>query len=368
MLDGEETAARILAANGYRDDIMAQGELPLESGIVGRVLRTAKPEFVQDVKTDPDFVSFADVEPEVQMVVPLLRANQPIGVLVLESHIPGLLDDGDFEFIQRLVEHAAVAIENARLLQEVEEANRSKTEFISFVAHELKNPMTSIRGYTDLLKGGQVGEMNDVQGQFLGTIRSNVDRMTRLVSDLADVARIEAGQLRLERSPISVRGVVDETLRGLQAQIKDKNQELIVEVPSGLPSILADHTRMVQVLTNLVSNAHKYTPDGGKIWVGASMEDITGEDESVTPMVHHWVRDTGIGMTSDELQQLFTKFFRTQRGKDMAQGTGLGLNITKNLIERHDGTIWVESDVGQGTTFHYAIPLAPEEAAVPTDQ
>jgi signal transduction histidine kinase len=348
--------------------MIAQGELPLGSGIVGRVLRTAKPEFVRDVKTDPDFVSFADVEPEVQMVVPLLRANQPIGVLVLESHIPGLLDDGDFEFIQRLVEHAAVAIENARLLQEVEDANRSKTEFISFVAHELKNPMTSIRGYTDLLKGGQVGEMNDVQGQFLGTIRSNVDRMTRLVSDLADVARIEAGQLRLERSPIAVRGVVDETLRGLEAQIRDKNQELIVELDHDLPPILADHTRMVQVLTNLVSNAHKYTPDGGKIWVGAVVEDVQTEEGVTIPMVRHWVRDTGIGMAPEEMEQLFTKFFRTQRGKDMAQGTGLGLNITKNLIERHDGMIWVESEVGQGTTFHYAIPLTQDEAVVPTDQ
>ncbi len=356
--DGSEMA--VLAATGYQEDAVVNSEQyrSLTEGIVRRVLNSGKPEFVIGASQDPDFIPHPGMVTEDQMVVPLLRANQPIGVLLLETHIAGLLDNNDFEFIQRLVEHAAVAIENARLLQEVEEANRSKTEFISFVAHELKNPMTSIRGYTDLLKGGQVGPVNEMQVQFLGTVRSNVDRMTRLVSDLADVARIESGQLRLEMSPISVRHVVDETLRAFQGQISDKNQELIVELADDLPAIMADHTRMVQVLTNLVSNAHKYTPDGGRIWVGARLETAPDENGAGRSVIHHWVRDTGIGMSADELQQLFTKFFRTQRGKDMAQGTGLGLNITKNLVERHHGTIWVESEVGHGTVFHYTIPVA----------
>ncbi len=250
----------------------------------------------------------------------------------------------------------------------MQDANRSKTEFVSFVAHELKNPMTSIRGYTDLLKGGQVGPVTDMQAQFLGTIRTNVDRMTRLVSDLADVARIETGHLRLEMSPISVNGVFDETLRGLEGQINEKNQKLIVDLPDDLPPILADHTRVVQVLTNLVSNAHKYTPDGGTIEVGAKVETVFDKDTG-TPreVVHQWVRDTGIGMSEEDLQQLFQKFFRTQRGKDMAQGTGLGLNITRSLVERHNGAIWVESEVGQGSTFHYTIPVAGDKAAPPAD-
>jgi signal transduction histidine kinase len=361
MLD-PEVGVQVLAGNGYRTDFAEKGTVP-DHGIIGRVLHTGKPEFIRDVANDEDFMSYAEIPPEQQIAVPLLRANQGIGALILETQIPGLLGDHDFEFIQRLVEHAAVAIENARLLKEVEDANRSKTEFISFVAHELKNPMTSIRGYTDLLKGGQVGPVNDMQVQFLSTVRSNVDRMTRLVSDLADVARIEANQLRLELSPIPVSRVVDETLRAIQGQITEKNQELVVELPDDLPMIHADHLRMVQIMTNLVSNAHKYTPDGGTIWVGGKAETITSDDGNSQDVVHHWVRDTGIGMAPDELEQLFQKFFRTQRGKDMAQGTGLGLNITKNLVERHEGTIWVESEVGHGTSFHFTIPVAKEVKA-----
>ncbi len=356
MRDADGEHVEVLAANGYRDSFKAPvDEQGMPQGILQRVLTAGKPEFIRNAnENDSSGVA------EAQMAVPLLRANQPIGALLLESTIASLLSETDFEFIQRLVEHAAVAIENARLLGEVEQANKSKTEFISFVAHELKNPMTSIRGYTDLLKGGQVGAVTDMQVQFLATIRSNVDRMSRLVSDLADVARIEAGQLRLEMSPISVKSVVDETVRGLKGQIEEKNQTLNIELPDDLPPILADHTRMVQVMTNLLSNAHKYTPDGGAIWVGASIETVPDDKGGLVKVVHHWVRDTGIGMSEEELQQLFQKFFRTQRGKDMAQGTGLGLNITKNLVERHNGTVWVESEVGQGTTFHYTVPAAVE--------
>ena len=362
MLGAGGEGIRVLASSGYRDGFKGVVEDGGKAvGALARVLSSGRPEFVRRAIADPHDMTDTGLGAEAQIVVPLMRASQPVGALILESTVPDLLDDQDFEFTQRLVEHAAVAIENARLLQEVEEANRSKTEFISFVAHELKNPMTSIRGYTDLLRGGQVGPVTDVQAQFLSTIRSNVDRMTRLVSDLADMARIEAGQLRLEMSPISVKVVVEETLRGLAGQIAEKNQELIVEVPDDLPPIMADHTRMVQVLTNLVSNAHKYTPEGGKIWVGAQRL-VAPVDGGTQEVIHHWVRDTGIGMTPDELSQLFTKFFRSQRGKDMAQGTGLGLNITKNLVERHAGAIWVESEVGHGTTFHFTIPVAVEEA------
>ncbi|MBN1430530.1 MAG: GAF domain-containing protein [Anaerolineae bacterium] len=366
MFNIDNTDVEIVTSAGYPAEVMeAQTGEPMakDRGIVGRVLSSGKPDFSTNLSSDPDYLPFGESKSVAQITVPILRANQPIGALVIESDIPGLLTTQDFEFVQRLVEHAAVAIENARLVQEIENANRAKTDFISFVSHELKNPMTSIRGYTDLLKGGQVGPVTDMQAQFLATIRANVDRMTRLVSDLADVARIESGHLKLEMSPISVKDVVEETLRGLQGQIEEKKQDLSVALDEELPPIFADHTRMVQVLTNLVSNAHKYTPDSGKIWVGAQLETVahaeTGQEQRV---IHHWVRDTGIGMTSEDMEKLFTKFFRTQQGKDMAQGTGLGLNITKSLVERHNGTIWVESEAGAGTTFHYTVPVATEEA------
>lgn len=364
MLDKDNEGLRLLAAQGYQPDWVEQHrEEPItrDTGVLYRVLDSGKPTFIEDIATEAIFKSMAQ-QPTVSLIaVPILRANRPIGALVLESHIPDLLSIADFEFAQRLVEHAAVAIENARLIEEVARANRDKTEFISFVAHELKNPMTSIRGYTDLLKSGGTGPVNDMQAQFLSTIRSNVDRMTRLVSDLSDVARIETGHMRLERSPIPVQGIIEETLRGLQAQISDKKQELHLDIDENLPRIMADHTRMVQVLVNLVSNAHKYTPENGQIWVGAKLENRRDEHNgAIRSMVHLFVRDTGIGMAPDELEQLFTKFFRTARAKDMAQGTGLGLIITRNLILGHEGDMWVESEVGAGTTFHFTVPAAPE--------
>ncbi len=366
MLNAEEDGLEILTSRGYRENFLEEYKekpVSLDVGIVGRVMRLGQPEFVEDVAKDEDFVSTSEEETIAQITVPILRANQPIGALVLESHVAGLLAVQDFEFAQRLVEHAAVAIENARLVKEVQDANRSKTEFISFVAHELKNPMTSIRGYTDLLKGGQVGEINDMQVQFLSTIRSNVDRMTRLVSDLSDTARIETGNMRLDIAPVSVMAIVDDTVRGLKGQIEEKGQELIVDIPDDLPMINADMTRMVQVMTNLLSNAHKYTPENGTIEIHAQpMTDTNSESGEQKEVIHHWVVDTGIGMSEEDLEKLFTKFFRTQRSKDMASGTGLGLNLSRSLVEQHGGRIWVESEVGKGSAFHYTCPVAEEES------
>jgi signal transduction histidine kinase len=362
MLDPEREGIVLLASAGYRSDFVEQfegGVVPLNKGIVGRVMASGKAELVADVSKDPDYLPTSTTNMVSQLTTPILRANKPIGVLVLESDLAGLLTEQDLEFASRLTEHAAVAIENARLFQEVEEANRAKTEFVSFVSHELKTPMTSIKGYTDLLVSGQMGEITDTQRQFLNTIRTNVERMARLVSDLADVSRIEAGHLRLEMDAISFRAVVEETLRSTQAQIEEKGQILHVEVPSGLPNIHADHTRMVQVLTNLVSNAHKYTPEGGHITICAQLAD--GERQG--GMLHVSVQDTGIGMSAEELEQAFTKFFRTNVAREMAPGTGLGLNITKNLVQLHGGEIWAKSQPGEGTTFHFTVPVASEDSS-----
>jgi signal transduction histidine kinase len=363
MQGGGEAGLEVVAHSGYAGDFVAglkDGTLSPDVGIAGRALRTGQPEYVQDVSADPDYVVATDTPSAQEIVVPIRRAGSPVGALVLEHNQPDPLAEQGFEFVQRIVEHASVAIENARLLGEVEAANRSKTEFVSFVAHELKNPMTSIRGYTDLLKAGHVGEVSEQQVQFLGTIRSNVDRMTRLVSDLADVMRMETGHLRVEMSSTHVAEVVEETVKALSGQIEEKNQEIVVDVEDNLPPIWADHTRMVQVLTNLVSNAHKYTPDGGEIWVGVRLETPESDAADPRPALHHWVRDTGIGMSEEELAQIFRKFYRSDRAKEMAQGTGLGLLITRNLVEQHQGKLWVESKVGEGTTFHYTIPAYEE--------
>ena len=253
-------------------------------------------------------------------------------------------------FVLRLADHAAIAIENARLFGEVRRANDAKTEFVSFVSHELKQPMTSMRGYTDLLAKGAAGDLTDMQHSFLETIRSNVDRMNLLVTSLLDVSRIESGRIRINLQDVSVEQALEEALRTIRGQIEDKQQPLVVEVVPSLPLVRADRERLMQILTNLVSNAHKYTPEGGQITVRAQ-----GQNGFVVCSVS----DTGVGMSSKDQDRLFTKYFRSEDPSVRSKpGTGLGLVITKSLVELQGGEIWVESELNEGSTFAFTIPIA----------
>jgi len=219
--------------------------------------------------------------------------------------------------------------------------------------------MTSIKGYTELLAGGKIGPINDMQANFLSTIRSNVERMSTLVSDLNDNSKIEAGRLRLDFKAIDSAEVVDEAIRSTRRQIEEKKQIVEVQLSESLPSVWADRTRVSQVLVNLVSNAHKYTPEGGTVVVGAEATSNQWDPEGAARVVHLWVRDNGIGISAEDQQKIFTKFFRSEDQKAReAPGTGLGLNITKSLVEMQGGRIWFESEYRKGTTFHFTIPVA----------
>jgi signal transduction histidine kinase len=247
-------------------------------------------------------------------------------------------------------------------------ANQAKTEFISVVSHELRSPMTAIQGYTDLLMTGLVGPVNDQQTNFLQTVRSNVDRMARLVSDLSETARIEAGRLQLDCGQIHLPEVVTEVVQSNQRQVAEKEQTLIVNVPDNLPAVWGDRTRLTQVLTNLVSNANKYTPNGGQITIQAEQTQDRWNGRSDRDVILVTVKDNGLGISQEDQMQIFQKFFRAgdQKARE-APGTGLGLNITKNLIEMQGGVIWFESQFRQGTTFYFTIPLATPPDPSPPD-
>jgi signal transduction histidine kinase len=293
-----------------------------------------------------------------QMVIPIRRETTVIGLLYLES-----VGDTqtDIDFLTRLTDHAAIAISNAQLYSEVQRANLAKSDFVSFVAHELKNPMTSIKGYTELLASGAVGQITDMQTNFLTTIKSNVERMSTLVSDLNDNSKIEAGRLRLEFKATKASEIVDEVIRTFTRQLEDKKQNLIVSVPPSLPAMWADRVRVGQVLTNLVSNAYKYTPEGGTINVVVEDSQNQWDPDGAPRVLHLWVKDSGIGMAPEDQQKIFQKFFRSDDPKAReSPGTGLGLNITKSLVEMQGGKIWFESEYRQGTAFHFTVPVAEE--------
>lgn len=235
--------------------------------------------------------------------------------------------------------------------------DRMKSEFVALVSHELRTPLTSITGYLELVLGGEVGEVTEEQRAFLDIVRSNADRLKALINELLDVSRIESGKVELRRGPVDVARLIGDVASSLRPQIAKKQQSLRLELPEGLPVISADADRLVQVLTNLLSNAHKYTPEGGQITCAASIGPESVRIE---------VRDTGIGMTQGEQAQLFTRFFRARnRATQEVSGTGLGLTIAKSLAEMHGGAIEVASIPGRGSTFSMVLPLPRVPMGVP---
>jgi signal transduction histidine kinase len=287
-----------------------------------------------------------------RMLIPIRYKERTVGLLCLRSNRELPAHPDSVQFAGRLADHAAVAIENARLYGQVREANQAKSEFISCVSHELRTPMTSIRGYAEMLEKGMVGSLSSQQTEFIRTIRRNAERMQVLVSDLQDVSRIETGQMRLEMGPVAVTDALDSALQATQAQIQARSQHLTVDVPDELPTVYADRARLAQILINLLSNAYKYTPKGGHIGVRAQVQG---------KYVQCAVSDTGIGMSPQDQQCLFTKFFRSEDpAVRETTGTGLGLCIVKSLVELQGGEIEVESELGKGTTATFTIPVATE--------
>jgi PAS domain S-box-containing protein len=231
--------------------------------------------------------------------------------------------------------------------------DRMKSELISTVSHQLRTPMTSIKGYTDLLYLETVGEVNEAQRRFLSIIKSNADRLAVLANDLLDISRIETGRIRLNLEFIQTRAIADEIAASLREQIEEKGLSLKLNIPGGLPPIRGDRDRVTQILTNLIDNARHYTPAGGQITVSAQ---VRGHFLQVS------VADTGIGIAPKDQEKIFDRFYRADHPlvHEIA-GTGLGLSIVKSFVKMHGGEIWVESEPGRGSTFSFTLPLAERE-------
>lgn len=307
---------------------------PLQT-VIARAMDTQEPAFQEAVGGQPALFA-----------APIRRENQVVGVILLSSHTPDSFPLDAQSLVTRVAERAAIAIENGRLYEAVRAANNAKSEFVALVAHELKVPMTSISGYADLFP--MAGPVTDKQAQFLVTIKNAVNRMRVLVSDLNDISRIESGNLRVDLEPVSVREAIDSALEGAQTEIERRGHHLTVTVSADLPPVQADQDRLAQVLLNLISNAYKYTPDGGAIQVGAFRNGNR---------IAFRVADTGIGMTAQQLANLGIKFWRAENTLNQP-GTGLGFAITRNLIELMRGDLDIQSIPGKGSTFVFNLPIA----------
>ena len=300
----------------------------------------------------------------VRQIQALVRATKRVaaGELGVRTGLPH--GQGELSQLAGAFDQMAESLERAherRLLEEelrrknyqleqqnraIQEANRLKTEFVSMVSHELRTPLTSIQGYAELLlEDDQIAE---AQRESLTIVKKNSDRLLGLINDLLDLSRMEAGKIDLHRTSLDLARLIREVAGSLRPLIEAKRQRLRLDLGDALPAVWADADRVTQILTNLISNAYKYTLVEGSITVAARRDD---------GFVRVDVSDTGIGLSPEDQAQLFTKFFRAHdRSPQAGGGTGLGLVITRSLVELHGGRITVSSAPGQGSTFTFSLP------------
>ncbi len=339
----------VVASNlTHRDSFDAFEKMIIDRDVLSSYIPLYRQESSGDI--EGVFEIYSDVTPLMERIAMTKQTIFFSMVLIL-----GLLYLFLLVVVQRgenIIMAQAADLNQARI--SAENANLAKSEFISFVSHELKNPIAVINSYADLLQRTAASAFSSRQMKFIDVIQSNVQRMNTLVSDLMDVSRLEMGALHLNTETVSVPDVVQKSTESINKMISDKKQSLIVDLPPDLPQVWADPDRMVQVVTNLMSNAYKYTPEGGNIRITAVPYNM----DNCRPMVKISVEDNGIGIGEKDQDKIFQRFFRSENEiVRQENGTGLGLHIAKNLAEQQQGMLWFESQLEQGTTFHYAVPI-----------
>jgi signal transduction histidine kinase len=280
----------------------------------------------------------------------------------------------DLNLLMTIASNVAVAIDNAKNYQALEtladgleqrikartqdlqsanerlqELDRLKSAFVSIVSHELRTPMTSIKGLIENMMDGLTGELSERQNFYLGRVKHNIERLTRMINDLLDLSRIEAGHVELQTTNINTGSIAREVVEMLMPMAEEKSLTLAANIIEPIPLIQGDRDKLIQIFTNLTNNAIKFTPPSGTVTVKVEYH--------TEGYIHACVTDTGCGIPSDELETVFESFYRSQSANLKERGTGLGLAITKSLVELHGGTIGVESTLGEGSQFWFTLPV-----------
>ncbi len=304
---------------------------------------------------------------------PLISHQRILGYLGAEKGAE-LCTAEDVELLKTIASHVAVAIDNARTYQDLEalaqtleqrveerthdlqsanerlqELDTLKSAFVSIVSHELRTPMTSIKGLVENMMDGLTGTLTTRQTFYLARVQHNIDRLTRMINDLLDLSRIEAGRMELHRQGVHIGSIAREVVELLQPLAQQHALTLRTTIQDSLPLIQGDRDKLIQIFTNLMNNAIKFTPPAGTVGVEVNYHP--------DGMIYVCVTDTGYGIHPDEQRSIFERFYRSQSADLKNQGAGLGLAITKSLVEMHGGRIWVESTLGEGSQFWFTLPV-----------
>ncbi|HEY8829759.1 MAG TPA: ATP-binding protein, partial [Candidatus Limnocylindria bacterium] len=350
----DEHAALLRHADSIGAERNAPPVLRSGEGVTGQAFLTQKPVIVNDYATwEHALPSNRDAGWRAALAVPLIRAGKPLGVLTVRStHALARFDDEDARLLSLFGDQAVATLTTAELVEQqrraveqLEKLNSAKSNFVSIVSHEFRTPLTGIQGFSELMRDEDLSVVE--MKEYAGDINKDAQRLNRMITEMLDLDRMESGQMTLNRERSDINAVIAEAADRLSANVG--RHPIQLNCDPDLPLIEMDTDKIKQVLLNLLSNAVKYSPDGGAITITTR---VAGE------MVHVFVRDEGMGIPPDSLEKVFERYSRLESGATRyIQGTGLGLPISRQIIEMHGGRAWVESTLGEGSVFQFTLPL-----------
>ncbi len=352
----------VRAAYGSSDQLLERLrsiEIRRDSTLVGQAAIDGHPLEVADLAVlptrDPHLEAlFADGWRSV-LAVPVHRNHDLVGALVIRRRTPGLFDPGLRDLLQTFAGQSGLAIVNARLYgelasqrQELEIVSRHKSEFLASMSHELRTPLNAVIGFSEVLLDRMFGELNERQAEYVRDIWSSGRHLLELLNEILDLSKVEAGQMVLEASSFSIPASLESALSMVRERAVVHGIALDLELGPDVDVVEADELRFKQVVLNLVSNAVKFTPDGGRVRVSAHRQ---GRDLVVA------VTDTGAGIPEEDRERIFESFQQGGRGAPKEEGTGLGLTLSRRIVQLFGGRLWLESEEGHGSTFTFTLPV-----------
>jgi signal transduction histidine kinase len=340
LLMEDEDVLRFAAATGPESSLLETTPVPLEQSLAGWVVRHREMVIIEDAQRDRRMYNITAIDATQSIIAaPMIFGGSVIGVLeAVTTTARHQFTQQDRETMETLASLAAVAVQNARLFQQ--------SDWVAEVVHEIRTPLTAILSYADLLLRPDLDEA--LERQAIKTIQRETERVSALATQFLELARLESGRIRMAREEIDIADLIREAIDVIRPSAERGNRHLRIAIDDDLPEVFGDGQRLHQVMLNLLSNAVKYTQAGDTITVAAS-----AEDEGCLIRV----ADTGPGIPEKQIPLLFQKFKRLPGAANKTSGTGLGLVVARQIVEAHQGRIWVESSVGQGSVFFVRLPI-----------